>query len=693
MKIPCSLRVNALSGEDESMMPSFLLATALMAQPGLADSLPKLEKELIARHGEPERARIGRGLRQATAFWRAEDGDPAAFEAFAARHYAPAGPALDALFDRYQQLLEQYDGHMLEILINFRRQVDLDRGPIAPYDEIFAGYDPSAHATEDFFRNKLAFVVLLNFPLTTLDERLVEGPRWSRRQWAEVRLAQRFSRRVPAEVNLAIAEAGSRAEQYIAEYNIWMHHVLDPQNRRLFPAGMRLLSHWNLRDQIRADYAEKDGLARQRLIATVMDRIVRQTIPQAVIDNPTVDWNPATNQVRPSAARDHDRAAPAAVASGPEPDTRYAMLLGTFQALRRVDPYSPTAPTHIARQFDENRELPEARVRAMFEQVLTSPLVPKVAALIEQRLGRPLEPFDIWYAGFRPRGQYTEPQLDEITRKRYPDAGAFRGDMPRILQGLGFTPARARYLTDNIVVEPARGSGHAWGAQLRSAPALLRTRVGPQGMDYKGYNIAVHELGHNVEQTFSLKDIDHWLLNGVPNTAFTEAIAFVFQAKDMELLGLSTPGPRERALRTLNDFWSAYEIAGVALVDMAVWHWMYAHPNATPAQLKEAVVKIATDTWNKYYAPVFRTRGVTLLGIYSHMIERYLYLPDYPIGFLIAAQLEEHFRKAGAIGPEVERVSKIGRIAPDLWMQTATGAPVGPQALLDAAARALQSIN
>ena len=467
-----------------------------------------------------------------------------------------------------------------------------------------------AHANEDFFRNKLAFVVLLNFPLTTLEERLANGDRWNRRQWAEVRLAGRFSRRVPAEVNLAISEAGARAEQYIAEYNIWMHHVLDANGRRLFPAGMRLLSHWNLRDQIRADYAEKDALPRQRLIAAVMDHIVRQTIPQAVIDNPGVDWNPSTNQVRPSSVKDHDRPAPPSVAPGREPDTRYAMLLGTFRALKAVDPYSPTDPTHIARMFDENRELPEARVRAMFEQVLTSPLVPEIAALIERRLGRPLEPFDIWYAGFKPRGQYTETQLDAITRKRYPTPDAFRKDMPRILEGLGFSPERARYLTGNIVVEPARGSGHAWGAQLRSAPARLRTRVAPEGMDYKGYNIAVHELGHNVEQTFSLKDVDHWILNGVPNTAFTEALAFVFQAKDMELLGLASPGPQEQALRTLNDFWATYEIAGVALVDMAVWHWMYGHPDATPAQLREAVLAIATDTWNKYYAPVFRKREI-----------------------------------------------------------------------------------
>jgi hypothetical protein len=474
-----------------------------------------------------------------------------------------------------------------------------------------------------------------------------------------------------------------------------MHHLLDDSGTRLFPAKMRLLSHWNLRDQIKADYGEKDGLPRQRMIARVMEHIVTQTIPRSVVNNPGADWNPYTNQVRASEVKDYDGAAAARQSAGadPEPDTRYAMVLGNFRAIRRIDPYSPTAPTHMARVFDEGRELPEPRVREMFERVLTSPLVPKVAALIEQRLGRPLEPFDIWYSGFRPRGAYTGSQLDEITRKKYPKPEAYHQDMPRMFEALGFSPDRARYLAANIVVDPARGSGHAWGAQLRSAPAHLRTRVGPNGMDYKGYNIAVHEMGHNVEQTFSLKNIDYWLLNGVPNTAFTEALAFVFQAKDLELLGLAKPGPRDEAMRTLNDFWGTYEIAGVALTDMAVWHWMYAHPDATPAELRKAVIEISTELWNKYYAPVFRKRDVVLLGIYSHMIDRALYLPDYPIGHLIAHQLEESIRKAGKVGPEVERVSRQGRLAPDLWMQGATGAPVGPDALLAATERALVAVG
>jgi hypothetical protein len=200
-------------------------------------------------------------------------------------------------------------------------------------------------------------------------------------------------------------------------------------------------------------------------------------------------------------------------------------------------------------------------------------------------------------------------------------------------------------------------------------------------------------MGHNVEQTFSLNDIDFTLLQGVPNTAFTEALAFVFQGHDLELLGLSKPDANSLALKTLNDFWGTYEIAGVGLVDMSVWHWMYDHPNATPAELKEATVQISKEIWNKYYAPVFGKRDVVLLGIYSHMIDSFLYLPDYPLGHLIAFQIEEQMEKAGNIGAEFERMATVGSVTPDLWMKNATGAPVGPEALLAATKKALSQVR
>jgi hypothetical protein len=655
-----------------------------------------LEQKLVANYGEGERERLHRGLDQVARLWRAEDGDAAAYAEFVRTQFAANGSILDSMFSRFERLHEALDGHMTAIAREFRMQADLDLGPVLPFDEVFAGYDPSAHVADDFFANKLAFTVLLNFPLTTLDQRLNEGTRWTRRQWAEARLAQRFGKRIPASVNLAVARAAAESDRYIAEYNIWMHHLLDKTGKRPFPEGMRLLSHWNLRDQIKADYqGGAAGLGRQRLIQGVMEHIVLQTIPAAVINNPYVDWNPLTNAVTASSVNDGDVPAKKGIAasSAAEPDTRYAVLLNTFLASKQVDPYSPAAPTLIARRFDENREIPEARFKAMLEQVVSAPAIERVARLVASRLGRSLEPFDIWYNGFRPKGGYTEEQLDKIVAAKYPDAAAFERDIPEILTKLGFARNDAQFLADHIQVDAARGSGHAMGAAMRADKVHLRTRIEKGGMNYKGFNIAVHELGHNVEQVISLHRVDHTLLQGVPNTAFTEAIAFVFQAQDLDLLGLRKPDPQAEALKTLNDFWAVYEIAGVALVDMGVWHWMYDHPAATPAQLKEATLDIARSMWNRYYAPVLGKKDVVLLGIYSHMIHSFLYLPDYPLGHLIAHQVEEHIRKSGTIASEVERMTRYGSVAPDLWMQHAVGTPVGADAMIHAAERALEVIR
>ena len=86
--------------------------------------------------------------------------------------------------------------------------------------------------------------------------------------------------------------------------------------------------------------------------------------------------------------------------------------------------------------------------------MLASQLVPRVAALIEKRLGRKLEPFDIWYSEFRPRSRHSEPELDTIVRQRYPTAEHYRKDIPNLLQKLGFTTAQASYLAENIIVDP-----------------------------------------------------------------------------------------------------------------------------------------------------------------------------------------------------------------------------------------------
>ena len=657
-----------------------------VAKTAIADAKAKL----VAKHGEAHRAAIERGVDQVGALWRASDGD---LTAFCLEHFLIDQKARDALFERLQAIREQMNGHFLELGRSLRWATEVEGVPLLPVDGLLAAYDPGAHATEDLFKAKVAFAALLNFPLTTLADRLKDGEKYNRRQWAEVRLTGAFDTRVPGALRAAASAAEAAADQYIAGYNIWMHHVLGEDGKRLWAPKKRLITHWNLRDELKANYNDKDGIAKQRTIAKVMERIVTQSIPKAVIDNPRLDWNPFTNKVVVAEAGTVEDDAPAnrptAASDEREPDTRFEHVRAHFLAGKAIDPYSPIAPTRIERAFD-NAEMPEDRVRKLLVEILESPLAADAAKEMEKKLGRKLEPHDIWYEFGE--GKTAEAELDAVTRKRYPTAAAFAKDLPRILRDLGFTAERAKYLADHIEVDPSRGAGHAMGAERRGDKAHLRTRVEKDGMNYKGYNIAIHELGHNVEQTFSLYDIDFTLLAGVPNTAFTEALAFLFQARDLELLGQPKPGGEAERMRVLDAYWNTREIAGSALVELDVWHWLYDHPQATAAELREATVKIARDVWNRYYAPTLGGKDTPLLGIYSHTITSPMYLFNYVLGHFIAFQVEELVanKDKATFAKEFERVSRLGAILPDLWMKQATGKPVTAKPLLDATARALK---
>jgi hypothetical protein len=133
--------------------------------------------------------------------------------------------------------------------------------------------------------------------------------------------------------------------------------------------------------------------------------------------------------------------------------------------------------------------------------------------------------------------------------------------------------------------------------------------------------------------------------------------------------------------------WGMYEIMGVSLVDMRMWQWLYANPNATAADLREAVLAIAAEVWNAYYAPVLGEKDSPLLGIYSHMVGYALYLPAYPIGNLVQYQLEEHLAKCATPeewAKEYIRIYQQGCLTPNAWMRGAVGNPMSVEPILKA---------
>ena len=647
------------------------------------DVLAQTLTQMQARYPQADKALMERGVKQVAALWRAEDGAPADFSVFCIEQYVAEADARKSLFDKLSYAQEVFRGGYHKMSVALLLPVQLEGPALTPVDELLGSYAVGAHYDDDMFANKLAFITILNFPNFSLQEKNDLGMGWSRLEWACARLGDAFTGRVPASVAQELAAAGSKAENYIAEYNIMMGHLLDNQGQRLFPADMVLLSHWNLRDELKSNYAPvENAFAKQQMIYKVMTHIVEQTIPQEVINNPACEWAPETNQLYKEGKE---------VPPTPEGTRRYAVLLDQFTAACKADAYHPVHHTALLRAFDGGMEISFDEIETMFTQYLSSPQVKEVAQLIQKRLGRDLQPFDIWYDGFKARSGLSEELLTNRINKLYPTAQAYQKDIPNMLLKLGYAPDRAKFLASKIVVEAARGSGHAWGAESRDDVARLRTRLTPKGMDYKGFNIAVHEMGHNVEQTISLYDMDYYVLQGVPNTAFTETLAFIFQKRDLALLGMAENNPLKESLTTLDIFWGCYEIMGVSLVDMYVWQWLYAHPKATAGELKSAVLDIAKSVWNKYYAPVLGTSGTPLLAIYSHMIDYPLYLANYPFGHIIEFQLEEHLR-THSLPQEVDRWYGLGRLAPQIWMQQAVGSNVSTKPLLDAVHQAVKEV-
>lgn len=669
-------------------------------------------------HPEADSARVERGIKQAAALWRNEDGSLAEFTDFAVSHTAENEQEREVLYNQLARIWEKCSESADMLTVELLKPTQLtDQAEPGEADWIMSAYSPMAHFSDDMYANKMAFLTILNFPHYSLKEKNEKGGQWTRYEWAAARMGDMFTTRVPAWVEQEKMKAYADAENYTSDYNIYMGALLTEDDRRLWGEDVVLLSHWNLRDELKANYVA-DSLARERqeMIYKVMLHIVEQTIPASVI-NKKEDWKPFSNT-----CADNTR----------EKDVRYGHILNHYHAFLKEDSYCPQAPTAIIRNFEESIEMPLEQVDSLFRALLSAEEVGKVANIIAQRLGRELRPYDIWYDGFKSRASLDQEALAATTRALYPEAKAFEKDMPRMLQALGFDKEKAEEICRHIVVEPARGSGHAWPALGRQEPARLRTRIAKTGMDYKGYNIAVHEFGHNVEQVVDLYGIDYYTLAGVPNTAFTEASAFLFQGRDIALLpkgsvaaalagasGVSSVAAEAAAadMEALDAFWSMYEIMGVSLVDMAVWKWLYAHPEADAAGLREAVCKIAGEIWDEYYAPILGEKGCPLLAIYTHMVDVPMYLPNYPIGHVVEFQLEDHMQKVekeaasdgsvAAVGgasaasnggtaaasaawaKEYLRIYGQGRLTPNHWLYNAVGATPSIEPVLESVREAL----
>ncbi len=637
---------------------------------------------IVGRHGEGARARAERGVRQVARRWQRSDGDAAAFGAFCEQHFVADPGERRRLLDRFETALEQVGGHLHEMRRTLRRWSDLRGDDFPGVDDLFAKFDPAPDLSDQFYRQQIAFVALLNFARPELPEMLEAGGAWSVDEWAEARIAQAFGVRVPAELNDLARRVGHEANVFVQEFHVPVGRMVDADGRTWFDAGRRLIAHWLVREQIKAGYGREDGVRMQRALAWVMARHVDGSIPRSVMDgSAAAAWDPQRNTL--------DGVPASGPPVGPE---RYRQWLAHRGLAERFDAIHPDHPTAMARKFDLQREIPEAEVERLLVELLEAPVRRDLAALLRRRIGRPLEAFDIYFEDLVEGGDAAE--LDAAVRARFADERDFQRRLPEVLRGLGFSDEDADFFGTRVRVEIAKGAGHAIRPGLTEYGAWLRTSRLEHELGWDGFDTAMHELGHNLEQLVSTFHAPRPSLRGVPNTACTEAFAFLYQSLGRRVLGLEDPAQarRQADLDALQTMLAACQIAGPSLLELQAWRWLYEHRDARPEAFRDEVMAIADRLWSRFYERDFGPDPYRLLAAYQHMIAHPLYLADYALGHIMSHQIRSHMRGRD-LAAETKRIASIGRVTPDLWMRRAVGSPVSAAALVRDAEDALRRVS
>ena len=686
---------------DGAIAHSTVESTADASAQSIALEIEKITGRVAARFGATERARLAAGVVRVAERWTGEDGDAEAFEAFCADHFVEGAGQRARLLDRFEALLTTVQGHLNEIGRRRRRWVDLQGESEPAFDDLAATFDPAPSVSEEWYRQRLAFVALLNFESPTLQTMLEHGDFWSADEWAAARVGQTFGPRLPRELGDKNRAAWHRASQFVDNFHVPIGGVIDEHGDQPFESGRRLVAHWLIREAIVGEYGNPDGLSSQRAIGWVMRRHVDGTIPEVVMNgaagnsagsqdgDPSSEpvaqpaWDPAENTVNEESVEPNETVGPA----------RYAVMLERFALSRETDSYYPQHPTALARAFELDREITVEAVESLLIDLLGSPVRADLAAAATARLGRPLESHDVYFHDLT--GRPSTEALDARVAERFPDVASFEAQLPDILRTIGFDDEKAEFLGTRVRVELARGAGHAVPPGLPEYGAWLRTNGQPGALDWDGFEIGMHELGHNIEQLCSVHYVPRPMLRRVPNSACTEAFAFLYQSQARRVAGLQADGEVDSVARaaTLRTMMNACQIAGPALVELRAWRWMYAQPGTpTPEALRDAVLEISDDVWHTSYAEYFGPDPFALMGAYQHMVGYPLYLSNYVMGHIMSEQIRAYVATRD-LASETMRICGIGNLTPDAWLKRAVGEGLRVSALVDGAGAALADLK
>lgn len=132
-------------------------------------TLKAVEQKIKTKY--PNARDISTHLTQVARFWTAADGTEDDFSNFCVENYLATDTDRTQAMEKIAKNFEIIYGYFNRITIGLKEPLHLDMGPITSIDNLFGGYDVSSHISEDFFNNRIAFYILLNFRFYTLEQK------------------------------------------------------------------------------------------------------------------------------------------------------------------------------------------------------------------------------------------------------------------------------------------------------------------------------------------------------------------------------------------------------------------------------------------------------------------------------------------------------------------------------------------
>ncbi|HUU98592.1 MAG TPA: hypothetical protein VM487_22900 [Phycisphaerae bacterium] len=636
---------------------------------------------LVERHGQNEAGRIRAAVRRVAQRWTAVDGSADEFSRFCQDFYVTDPADRERLLARLETVLTTTQGHLHEISRSAGQWMEFAGEQLPGVDELLAAFSPAPDLAEQLYAQRIAFLILLNFEPATLERMQRDGPKWSTDQWVAARLTRGLPPRIPGDVQTAVRHKYLAAKNWIYSFHPHVGALVDADGKRLHEPGTTLLPHWKVRDEVIQAYDGPDALPRQRALMWCMRRFIDGTLPEVLLArDPDQPWDPQANTI----------------GGKPVQETiglvRYEHWLEVFRAEQLLDPYYPEHPTALARSWDLHRELPVARAEQILIQLLKAPVRGRLCAFVRDRLGRPLEAHDVYFD--RPFARAPAAELDAAVAQRFKGLEDFGRSIPAILREVGFSDEDADWLASRIRVERSRDAGHSTPPGLPEYGPWLTTSLQRGRFNFAAYGTAMHELGHAVEQAVSIGRAPRPALKGVPGSCAVEAVANIFCDTRFKLVDvkLSTEPIDPLDQMTIETMLSACQIAGPAIVELRTWRWLYEHPDATAAELRDAVLQIAADVWTEFFEEYYGPDPYHLTAAYQHMIGYPLYLANYVLSGVAVQQMRAYVREKDRAS-ELLRMYTIGRLTPDLWMERAVGAPLSVEPLLRDTERVLAQLG